>query len=145
MKSLFHNCLSVSSLFLVVAVSAANAYADVVVVVSAKSAITELTAGQITKIFLGKVETFPNGGNAVPLDQAEGSPSRNEFYFKIANKSPAQLSAYWTKIIFTGDGYPPKQLEDSADVIKAIANNPSAIGYIDKRLVNSSVRVILVP
>lgn len=139
---LFRNCLAP---FLAMSMYAASACADVVVVVSAKSAITHLTAEQVTKLFLGKTATFPNGGNAVPIDQAEGSSIRNEFYSRIANKTPSQISAYWTKIIFTGDGYPPKQLEGNLDVRNAVANNPNAIGYIDRSVVDSSVRVILAP
>jgi len=139
---LFRNCLAP---FLAMSMYAASACADVVVVVSAKSAITHLTAEQVTKLFLGKTATFPNGGNAVPIDQAEGSSIRNEFYSRIANKTPSQISAYWTKIIFTGDGYPPKQLEGNLDVRNTVANNPNAIGYIDRSVVDSSVRVILAP
>ncbi len=141
-QKIFRNCLAP---FLAMSMCTASAYADVVVIVSAKSTITHLTAGQVTKIFLGKTATFPNDGSAVPIDQAEGKSIRNEFYSKIANKSPSQISAYWTKIIFTGDGYPPKQLEGNLDVKNAVANNPNAIGYIDRSVVDSSVRVILAP
>jgi ABC-type phosphate transport system substrate-binding protein len=141
---LFHNCL-LPSLFLAVSMYAANAYADVVVIVSASSPVVRLTSEQIAEIFLGKADTFPNGGNAVPIDQAEGSSIRNEFYSRIANKRPSQISAYWARIIFTGEGYPPKQMEGDAVVRKAVANNPHAIGYIDQSVVDSSVRVILEP
>ncbi len=132
-------------LLLAVAMVATAAYADVVVVVSARSSVKSLSADQVTKIFLGKVVTFPNGQAALPIDQPEGSAVRDEFYSKVAHKSPSQLTAYWAKIIFTGDGRPPKLLADNAAVRKAIAGNSHAIGYIDKSAVNRSVRVILEP
>lgn len=132
-------------LLLALATYAAGARADVVVVVSSKSPIKSLTAEQVTKIFLGKTVTFPNGKTAFPIDQPEGSAVRDEFYKKVAHKSPSQLTAYWAKIIFTGDGRPPNLLADNASVIKAIASNPNAIGYIDKSAVNRSVRVVLTP
>lgn len=132
-------------LLLAGAMHTAIAHADVVVVVSAHSAVTHLTDEQVSRIFLGKIDTFPDGGNAVPIDQAEGSAVRNEFYAKVAHKSPSQLSAYWTKIIFTGTGYPPNQMEGDITVRKAVANNPNAIGYINRSAVDSSVRIILTP
>lgn len=144
MKPLSCNCCALS-LFLAASMSAANASADVVVVVSARSAVTSLTAEQITRIFLGKTDVFPSGGHAIPVDQAEGSAIRDEFYSKVLNKSPSQVSAYWTKIIFTGDGQPPKLLGNNVAIKKAIADNTNAIGYIDKNAVDSSVRVILAP
>ena len=104
-----------------------------------------LTAEQTTKIFLGKVVTFPNGQAAVPIDQPEGTAVRDEFYARVAHKNPSQLTAYWAKVIFTGDGRPPNLLADSEAVRKAISRNPNAIGYIEKSAVNRSLRVVLEP
>lgn len=124
---------------------AEGAQNNVVVVVSSRSSVTSLTAEQTTKIFLGKVVTFPNGQAAIPIDQPEGSAVRDEFYTKVVHKNPSQLTAYWAKIIFTGDGRPPGLLPDSVAVRKAIAHDPNAIGYIEKSAVNRSVRVVLEP
>jgi len=124
---------------------AANADADVVVVVSARSSITSLSAEQTARIFLGKSDTLPNGGHAVPVDQAEGNAIRDEFYAKVVGKNSSQLNAYWAKEIFTGSSHPPKLLEGNLTVRKAVANNPNAIGYIDKSALDSSVRIILEP
>jgi ABC-type phosphate transport system substrate-binding protein len=125
--------------------AAANAAADVVVIVSAKSSVIQLTAEQTAKIFLGKMDNFPHQGIAVPVDQPEGTAIRDEFYSKVTNKNSAQIKAYWSKIIFTGDGHPPIRLESDIVVRDAIANNPHAIGYIDKKALDNSVRVILTP
>jgi ABC-type phosphate transport system substrate-binding protein len=124
---------------------AASAKTEVVVVVSAKSSVNSLTAEQTTRIFLGKVVTFPNGQTAMPIDLPEGSAIRDEFYSKVARKNSSQLTAYWAKVIFTGDGRPPKLLPDSIAVRKAITTNPNAIGYIEKSAVNRSVRIVLEP
>jgi len=115
------------------------------VIVSAKSHVTSLTAEQTAKIFLGKASSFPDDGDALPIDQVEGSAIREEFYAKVVHKNPSQLSAYWAKVIFTGDGRPPAILDSNLNVRKAVARNPNAIGYIDKSAVDKSVRVILVP
>lgn len=121
------------------------AHADVVVVVSSKSSVSSLTTEQAAKIFLGKVATFPNERSAFPIDQPEGSPIRDEFYSKVAHKNSSQLTAYWAKIIFSGEGRPPKLIAGDVAVRKAVASNPNAIGYIDKNAVNRSVRVVLKP
>ncbi|HEY3697861.1 MAG TPA: phosphate ABC transporter substrate-binding protein [Spongiibacteraceae bacterium] len=122
--------------------SANIALAEVVVVVSAKSAAGTLTSSQVADIFLGKSATFPSGGKVTPIDQSEGSAGRDEFYTKVAGKSAAQVKAYWSKIIFSGKGQPPKEAGDSAAVKKAVAGNPESIGYIDKAAVDSSVKIV---
>ena len=146
MKSLqmIRNCLTLP-LFLAMSMVTASAHAEVVVIVSAKSRITSLTAEQTARIFLGKASSFPNDGDATPVDQAEGSAIRDEFYSKVVHKNSSQLSAYWAKVIFTGDGRPPQILESNAAVRKAVARNPNVVGYIDKSAVDKSVRVILEP
>ena len=121
------------------------AKADVVAVVSAKSAVSTLSKDQVTDIFLGKTTRFPDGELAVPIDQMEGSPARDEFYVKFANKSPAQIKAHWTKIIFTGRGQPPKFVSNSVEVRKLIAANPQAISYIERSAVDSTVKVLAEP
>jgi ABC-type phosphate transport system substrate-binding protein len=141
---MFRHCVIIP-LLLAVSVFAASAQAEVVVVVSSKSTVKTLTAEQTAKIFLGKVVTFPDGQTALPIDQPEGSAVRDEFYSKVAHKNPSQITAYWAKVIFTGDSRPPMLLADSVAVRKAIAKNPNAIGYIDKSAVNRSVRVVLEP
>lgn len=140
MKTYFRHGLILYVLF-----GTASAWADVVVVVSARSQVARLSPDHVAKIFLGKINTYPGGGNAVPLDQPEGSGARDEFYLKVTHKSAAQLTAYWAKVIFTGDGYPPRLLDGNSAVRRAVAGNPNAIGYIEKSVVDSSVRVILEP
>jgi ABC-type phosphate transport system substrate-binding protein len=120
------------------------AAAGLVAVVSARSPVTALSKNQITDIFLGKANAFPDGEKAVPIDQSE-SPARDEFYDRIVGKSPAQMKAYWSKLIFTGRGQPPREVANSMEVKKKVIENPNAIGYIDQNLVDDSVRVLLSP
>jgi len=132
--------LAVASCF-----SLSIAQADVVVVVSATSPVGNLTADQVSQIFLGKIATFPGGGPAVPIDQPESAAPRGEFYSKVTGKDAAQLKAYWSKIIFTGKGQPPKEIPGNADVKKLVADNPNMIGYIDKSAVDATVKAVFAP
>jgi len=116
---------------------------DVVAVVSSRSAVTALSANQVADIFLGKANRYPDGGQAVPIDQAEGSAARDAFYAKVTGKSAAQMKAHWSKIIFTGRGRPPKEVANSIEAKKLVAEDPRAIGYIEQGLVDGSVRVLL--
>jgi ABC-type phosphate transport system substrate-binding protein len=124
---------------------AGMAAAEVVAVVSAKSPVTTMTHNQVVDIFLGKSRRFPDGGPAVPIDQAEGSAARDEFYLTFAGKSAAQLNAHWSKIIFTGRGQPPKEVANGAEVKKRLAANLNAIGYLEQSQVDASVKVVPAP
>lgn len=116
--------------------------ADVVAVVSAKSAITTLTKTQLADIFLGRVSRFPNGAQAVPVDQAEEAPARAVFYAQLVGRSAPQMKAYWSKIIFTGRGQPPQEVRSNEELKRRIAQDSNAIGYIDESLVDDSIKVV---
>ena len=138
---LVHRLLAASLL----ALTGANAgAAELVVIVSAKSPVAALRADQVTDIFLGQAARFPDGAEAVALDQSIGSPLRDEFYAKVAAKSPPLLKAYWSKMIFTGRGQPPKEVAGSAAVRKLVAENPGMIGYIERSALDATVKPVLV-
>jgi ABC-type phosphate transport system substrate-binding protein len=125
------------------AVGTAAAGADVVAVVSSKSSVTALSRNQVVDIFLGKTSRYPDGEQAVPIDQVEGAAARDEFYATFTGKSAAQIKAHWSKIIFTGRGQPPRELPNSIEVKKVVVQDPKAIGYIERSFVDDKVRVLL--
>ncbi len=116
--------------------------AEQVAVVSAKSTITKLSRSQVADIFLGKSSRFPDGSRAVPIDQSEGTAARDEFYARIAGKSAVQMKAYWSRIIFTGRGEPPRTVTGGREAKKLLVANPNTIGYIDPSLVDDTLRVV---
>ncbi|MDX1808961.1 MAG: hypothetical protein R3331_05440 [Sulfurospirillaceae bacterium] len=136
------NCIGLIIIGLSLSFGSVGASAEVVTVISAKNPVTTLSKNQVADIFLGKANHFPNGNQAMPIDQNEGSTVREEFYLKFAGKSPSQIKAYWSKIIFTGRGQPPPEVTNGLEVKKFIAKHPNAIGYINNKLVDKSVKVI---
>ncbi len=121
---------------LAAAVVSTSAIAEVVVVVNPKTAEASMTKEQVAQFFLGKSTAMS------PIDQADSSPIRAEFYKKVADKDAAQAKALWSKLVFTGKATMPKEVADSAAVKAAVAANPKAIGYIDKSAVDGSVKVV---
>jgi ABC-type phosphate transport system substrate-binding protein len=119
------------------AATAASSAAETVVIVSTKNPATRMFSEQAAQFFLGKSTMF------TPVDQADGSAIRNEFYRKVTDKDAAQVKAIWSKLVFTGKAQAPREYKSSADVKKAVADDPKAIGYIDKSAVDDTVKVIL--
>lgn len=119
------------------------AVAQVAVVVGAKSTASALTTEQAAALFLGKSDQLPGVGTALLLDQAESNAVREQFYSKVAGKSGAQVKAAWSRLVFSGKATPPKELANSTEVKKMVANNANAVGYIEKSAVDSSVKVLV--
>ena len=117
--------------------------AELVVIVSARSTAPALRNDQVAAIFLGQSAQLPDGANVTAIDQLVGSPTRDAFYASVAAKSPALLKAYWSKLLFTGRGQPPREVDGSAAVKKMVAETPGLIGYIDRSALDATVRPVL--
>lgn len=129
---------TIRSLAMVAALSTITipAFAELVIVINPQNDIKNMTSSQVAQYFLGGSVQF------TPLEQANGSPIRLEFYKKVLEKEPPQVQAIWARIVFTGKGKPPKELKSSDDIKKAIRENVNAIGYIEKAAVDDSVKVV---
>lgn len=117
------------------------AQAEIAIVVH-PSNTSEVDKSTLSRIFLGKAKSFSNGGQAVPISQSESSASTDEFNSKVLRKSDSQLKAYWSKLVFTGKGTPPKSVNSDAEVIGLVSSNPNLIGYIDAASVTGAVKVV---
>lgn len=136
------NLMKKSLFFLLLSSSSILCSADVAVIVSSNNGNSNISASDISKVFLGKSKSFPDGSQAIAVDQNDDSATRKTFNDKVLGKSSSQLKSYWSRLIFTGKGTPPKQLVNDAAVKAAVAGNPGMIGYIDASSVDGTVKVV---
>jgi hypothetical protein len=115
---------------------AAQARAGEIVVIMGSGAVS-LTQDQVAGVYLGR------NNNLKPVDLPESNPLREEFYKKATARDLAQIKAVWSRLVFTGQGHPPKEIADAAAVKRAVAADPKIVGYIDKADVDASVKVVL--
>lgn len=115
---------------------------EMVVVVNARNPINKMSADEVQQLFMGQSEFFPTGSPAVAVNQPESAAVRGEFDSKVLGKTPTQLHAYWSKMVFTGKGKPLKELASSKDVVDFLAKNPNAIGYMEKSAIDNTVKVV---
>jgi ABC-type phosphate transport system substrate-binding protein len=117
------------------------AFAELVVIVHPANNATVDTK-TIQRIFLGKEKKFSDGKQVNPINLEASNTLRTEFDTQVVGRSSSQVSAYWSKLVFTGKGIPPKEVANDAEVISLVAKNPSDIGYIDRASVTDAVKVI---
>jgi ABC-type phosphate transport system substrate-binding protein len=103
-----------------------------------------LSKSKLAQIYLGKLKNYSNGRTIKAVDLPKGSSANKKFYKSVVKKSPAAVKRYWSKLKFTGKGKPPKELGSDREVVQWVANTPGAIGYIDGKYLNKSVKVVLI-
>jgi hypothetical protein len=95
----------------------------------------------VINIFLGRFRQLPSGITAQPIDLPV-SPVRAQFYRALVNKEPAEINAYWARLIFSGRTSPPIQTEQPEEVIKALRANPGGIAYMERSKVSSREKIV---
>lgn len=120
------------------------AQAAVAIIAHPSNSVSGIRPNDAQRIFLGKIGEFANGRRAVPVDQTPGTASRIKFMKSVIEKSEDELKTYWSRLMFSGKGQPPREVGDDAAVKAWVASNPEAIGYIDGKFVDSSVKVLFI-
>lgn len=120
----------------------ATVNADTVIIVNNQSKVESLDQEQLADIYLGKSPTLPNGDQVVAIDYHENVALRETFHSAVTGKSQSQLKSYWSRLIFSGKGTPPKEVEDESSMKKLVANNPNVLGYIHSDNLDDTVKVV---
>ena len=114
--------------------------ADMVVVVAKNSSIAELTERQIKRIFLSKTRRLD--GSRIQTLELSNVDLKAQFYEKVAGKNLRQLNSYWTTLIFTGKGKPPKNVDKAEALLNELSGNPSAIAYMPVEYLDDRLKVV---
>ena len=118
-----------------------TAQAELLVIVNPRAQVSSISKADLASLYLGKKPSDNAAENLTPIDQSPNEV-RESFYQKLLGKSTAEMKAYWSREIFTGHAYPPKEEDGDAAVKAAIAENPSYVGYISSNTLDNSVKVV---
>jgi len=141
-RKLFKTKTITAILLMLTPLAPCASFAELVVIANRDLPISSLTQEEIYRIYLGKTKFLSNGVKVIPVDQQSGSPSRDKFYSDVIKKSDTEIKSYWSRVIFTGQGYPPIQESDDKAVRDLVAKNPNCMGYVDKSVVDGSVKIV---
>lgn len=127
----------------VVFITVGSAFAQMVVVVNARSGVATMARNEVVNIFFGRYRQFFNGLEAQPVDLHEDNPDRERFYVALAGQTNVQVSAYWARQVFAGHTKPPHRVRTDEEVLKWVSSHPGGIGYMELNKADARVRVVL--
>jgi hypothetical protein len=114
---------------------------DVVVIVH-PSRSGAVSRAQVRTIYLRQRRFWPDGQPILPVNREYGCAVRTVFEDNVFTDLKVPLSRYWNEQYFLGV-LPPATLASDSAVRQYVAARPDAIGYIDARNLDDSVRVVL--
>ena len=122
--------------------AAANACAEEIAVIVHPARAANLDADELAQIYLKQRRYWGDGARIVPVNHGSTSALRDAFARAVLALTPEQLSRYWNRQYFEGV-LPPATLASDEAVLRFVAGEKRAIGYVRASAVNSSVRVVL--
>jgi hypothetical protein len=102
----------------------------------------ELSVADLAQVYLRRKRFWDDGTPIVPLNLPAGTPLRVAFSRLVLQRSDADLADYWNRQYFYGI-LPPATLASTAAVVRYVAAEPNAIGYVPLSEVDDSVTVLL--
>lgn len=116
------------------------AQAELLIVAGGNSDINTLTEVEVRQLFSGHLKVIA-GQRVQALDLPGHTSSREEFYRKLMGRTPEQMRAYWTRLIFTGQGKPPREVSNTQELI-TLVNSGEYIGYLPEEEVGTDLRIL---
>ena len=134
----------IRTFFILLLISSSNiAKADLAIIAHPDYQGGDLDVAMVKKLFLQKNMTFPSGHKAAILNHSTGSPDRKYFFEYVLEMGETRHKRYWSRKAAVGKKGSPKELNNHKDILTWTANTPLGISYIDKKLVDDSVKVLL--
>jgi ABC-type phosphate transport system substrate-binding protein len=110
--------------------AAAESAAPFKVIVNAGVAGSKVPRQLLNDIFLRKAVRWGDGKQIAPVDQSTTSPVRASFSDQVLGQTVLAVQAYWQRQISAGRSRPPAVKGSDREVIRFVAENAGAIGYV---------------
>ncbi len=131
--------LTLLSLFAV----AGTLQAEDAIVLNPASTVPAISEDQFKDLFLGKRLAWDDGSKVVVVLVKDGPA--NDILMKRLGKTPQQFQTGWKKLVFTGKGAMPEQVDSEDALVAFVAKTPGAIGFVDKAKAKDPVKAIAAP
>lgn len=119
------------------------ASADDLVVIVHPDRSEKIERSDILQIYLKRRRFWADGSQIVPINREAGSVNRESFSQRVFGADSRSQMGFWNQQYFRGV-LPPLTLASDEAVLRYVAREPRAIGYVRSSLVDDRVRILLV-
>lgn len=128
-------------LIILVSLALTVSAADDPVVVIGHPGVPKADLATIQRLYAGRVVSIGEIA-AFPVNLAKGNVVRLQFLSSLLGQTEEQYTGYWLVRRYVGKGAPPQELADLAEMLRFVASNPGAVGYVPLSAVPAGTNVI---
>ncbi|WP_238984488.1 substrate-binding domain-containing protein [Billgrantia kenyensis] len=115
---------------------------SVVLIAHPQGSSPALTRDTTRAIFAMRQRSWPDGQAARVFVLPNSHPVHSRFVKERLTVYPHQLQLAWDRMVFSGTGQAPSQVNSQPEMLERVATTPGAIGYLEREYLDDRVQVI---
>ncbi|MCE8021009.1 hypothetical protein HOP51_12945 [Halomonas sp. MCCC 1A11036] len=115
---------------------------QVVLIAHPTVANTSLTRDTTRAIFAMRQRSWPDGQAVRVFVLPNDHPVHARFAKERLSVYPHQLQLAWDRMVFSGTGQAPSQVNTQSEMLERVATTPGALGYLEREYLDERVQVI---
>ncbi len=117
--------------------------AKIIIIINKGSDIKVLPKPAAKAIFMGELKSLKGIDELVVTIQSD-TDSHSGFLQEYIGSTSSDFKKHWEKMIYTGKAMEPEVMNSDQEVIDYVKANKGAIGYIDVKSLDDSVKAVMV-
>lgn len=93
-------------------------------------------------VFGMRLHTWPDGSAITVFVLPDNHPAHIAFCKQVLHVFPHEMRSAWDRLVFSGTGQAPLEVESEEAMRAKIAGTPGAIGYLSKTLSDGTIAVM---
>ena len=115
---------------------------QVVLIAHPQVANTALTRDTTRAIFAMRQRSWPDGQAVRVFVLPNNHPVHARFAKERLTVYPHQLQLAWDRMVFSGTGQAPSQVDNQIEMLERVATTPGALGYLEREDLDDRVQVV---
>ncbi|QPP48965.1 MULTISPECIES: hypothetical protein [unclassified Halomonas] len=115
---------------------------QIVLIAHPNVADTVLTRDTTRAIFAMRQRSWPDGQAVRVFVLPSSHPVHARFAKERLTVYPHQLQLAWDRMVFSGTGQAPSQVDSQTEMLERVATTPGALGYLEREYLDERVQII---
>lgn len=115
---------------------------EVYVIVNPANSQHSITQNGLNAIFNMRLRSWSDGSPITVFVLPDEDPLHKKFCKQKLDVFPHQLRRGWNRLVFSGTGQAPTQLENEMDMLKHVSETPGSVGYLSGKDLTSAVKLL---
>jgi hypothetical protein len=113
-------------------------------VVNPSVSVRRLSLSSLRAIFAMRARTWPDGTPVRVFVLGDDDPLHRVFCKTVLGVLPYQMRSSWDRLVFSGTGQAPTEVNSQASMRRDVATSPGGIGYLPDSMIDDRVRSLVV-